>query len=75
MIEVKQLLLQNNIKVKYNVGFTGMDVLRSPTMFKPWISQLKAFIQHFPGVQLKPWCKGRIILRAVFLRNIQRDTD
>ena len=52
MIEVKQLLLQNNIKVKYNVGFTGMDVLRSPTMFKPWISQLKAFIQHFPGVQL-----------------------
>ena len=38
--------------VKYNVGFTGMDVLMSPTMFKPWISQLKAFIQHFPGVQL-----------------------
>ena len=38
--------------VKYNVGFTGMDVLMSLTMSKPWISQLKEFMQDFPGVQL-----------------------
>jgi hypothetical protein len=38
--------------VVYSRGFTGMDVLRSPTMFKPWISQLKEFMQDFPGVQL-----------------------
>ena len=38
----------------YHVGFSGRDVLRSPTMFAPWISQLKAFIIGFPGVQLKP---------------------
>ena len=31
-----------------------MDVLRSKTMFKQWIIQIKAFIIGFSGVQLKP---------------------
>ena len=42
-----------------------MDVLRSRTMFKPWISQLKAFIQHFPGVQLMNYRGERAELYSV----------
>ena len=34
-------------------GFTGRDVLLSPTMFQPWLSQLKQFIDRIQGFTLK----------------------
>jgi hypothetical protein len=38
--------------VVYSRDFTGLDVLSSGSMFRPWIAQLKAFIKQARGVTL-----------------------